>query len=485
MDIKFIRRCSSLFVLLITCFCIQAHAGDAGDDTLEVKSLNRKAFNNRLTDASQTILQAKRALAMATRLNYLSGMAEANRELGIGFYYTNQPDSAIQCYLEAKKIYDGKHDKMGLSRVLNNIGNLYRETDFDRSIEYFQQAYDVAVELKSEDLIGTAELNLGTGYLSKKNFAKALDYYNKSGEIFDKIHNEVYIIQCLQNKGAIYRQLGQLDTAKTLLLEANKHAKEQGLNQTIAGIDVTLTWVFMGQKKYDEADKYWQEGFNYAKLIKNNVLEHDYKFIRYQMLLAKRDWKGALDNLREIYDLDSSKYSRNESAKLVLLNEQYKQNEKDQINQRIIEQNRYARTLFIASTIVAALLAVVIFLLVNNVNRKAKVNKHLTELNEQISEQKENLNQINHHLEEIIDERTKDLQVKNKKLADYSLHLSHQIRGPIATLKGLLNLERDKLIEQEECIKLMNKCVSDIDENIIDMSGMLHESSKTIVKPKA
>jgi signal transduction histidine kinase len=125
----------------------------------------------------------------------------------------------------------------------------------------------------------------------------------------------------------------------------------------------------------------------------------------------------------------------------------------------------------------------VIFLLANNVNRKTKVNKHLTELNEQISEQKESLNQINHHLEEIIDERTKDLQIKNKKLADYSLLLSHQIRGPIATLKGLLNLERDKLIEQDECLKLMNKCVSDIDENIIDMSGMLHESSKTVIKP--
>ena len=147
----------------------------------------------------------------------------------------------------------------------------------------------------------------------------------------------------------------------------------------------------------------------------------------------------------------------------------------------IIEQQKYNRSLFIASTIVAALLVIVIFLLVNNVNRKAKVNKHLTALNEQIVEQKENLNQINHHLEEIIDERTKDLQVKNKKLADYSLHLSHQIRGPIATLKGLLNLERDKLIEKEECIKLMNKCVSAIDENIIDMSGMLHESSKAIV----
>lgn len=121
---------------------------------------------------------------------------------------------------------------------------------------------------------------------------------------------------------------------------------------------------------------------------------------------------------------------------------------------------------------------VVIVLLIYNVNRKAKTNKRLTELNAKISEQKENLNQINHHLEEIIDERTKDLQIKNKKLADYSLHLSHQIRGPIATLKGLLNLEKDDLIQQDECIKLMNKCVSEIDDNIIDMSGMLHESAK-------
>jgi signal transduction histidine kinase len=485
MKIKFLLRCSCFLFLLINCQYTRTYAVALGDDTLEVKKLNRAAFNNRLTDATQTILQAKKALAMAIRLNYPAGMAEANRELGIGFYYTNHLDSAIQCYLEAKKIYDSNHDQQGLSRVLNNIGNLYRETDYDQSIDYFKQAYDVAIELKNDDLIGAAELNLGNGYLSKKNFAKALDYYNKSGVIFSRLHNDVYIIQCLQNKGAIYYQLRQLDTAKTLLLQANSQAKLQGLNQIIAGIDLTLTFVCMDQRKYNEADQYWQEGYNYAKLIKNSNLEHDYKLIRYKMLYARQDWKGALDNLTDIYNMDSTKYSKNESGRLSLLNEQYKQNQREQINQRIIEQNRYSRTLFIASSIVAALLAIVIFLLVNNVNRKSKINKHLTELNEQISEQKENLNQINHHLEEIIDERTKDLQVKNKKLADYSLHLSHQIRGPIATLKGLLNLERDKLIEQEECIKLMNKCVSDIDENIIDMSGMLHESSKTVIKPKA
>ena len=88
----------------------------------------------------------------------------------------------------------------------------------------------------------------------------------------------------------------------------------------------------------------------------------------------------------------------------------------------------------------------------------AKLNpaQKLTELNEEVSRQKDNLNRVNHHLEEIIDERTKDLQVKNKKLSEYSSYLSHQIRGPIATLKGLLNLEKEGLVDEHECIRMMN-----------------------------
>ena len=103
----------------------------------------------------------------------------------------------------------------------------------------------------------------------------------------------------------------------------------------------------------------------------------------------------------------------------------------------------------------------------------------MTELNSEVSRQKDNLDRINHHLEEIIDERTRDLQVKNKKLSEYSSYLSHQIRGPIATLKGLMNLEKEGLVDQQECINMMNKCVSDIDEKIIDMTDILHDPKRT------
>ncbi len=135
------------------------------------------------------------------------------------------------------------------------------------------------------------------------------------------------------------------------------------------------------------------------------------------------------------------------------------------------------RVKFWSVIIVAGLLLVVIALLMANVRRTATTNLKLQDLNNEIVRQKNNVDRINHHLEEIISDRTQDLQAKNKKLSEYSSYLSHQIRGPIATLKGLINLEKESLISQEECIEMMNKCVSEIDEKIIKMSEMLHNKS--------
>lgn len=137
----------------------------------------------------------------------------------------------------------------------------------------------------------------------------------------------------------------------------------------------------------------------------------------------------------------------------------------------------HSRARFWSIVIVAILMLTIIVLLMNNIKRSASSNRKLVELNNEITHQKDNLNLINQHLEEIINDRTKDLQEKNKQLSEYSSYLSHQIRGPIATLKGLINLEKENLIDQTECIEMMNKCVSEIDDKIIEMSSMLHNNN--------
>lgn len=140
----------------------------------------------------------------------------------------------------------------------------------------------------------------------------------------------------------------------------------------------------------------------------------------------------------------------------------------------------HSRARFWSIVIVAILLLTIIALLLNNIKRSAISNRKLIELNNEITRQKDNLNLVNQHLEEIINDRTKDLQTKNKQLSEYSYYLSHQIRGPIATLKGLMILQKESLINQTECIDMMDKCVSDIDEKIIEMSAKLHYTDKDV-----
>jgi signal transduction histidine kinase len=194
--------------------------------------------------------------------------------------------------------------------------------------------------------------------------------------------------------------------------------------------------------------------------------------------MKRKNYESAVTYLYEIYHKDSTAFKENSSTQLNLILEQVKQQARQKENEILKQRQAYDRVKFWAVAIVAGLLLFSVGLLISNVRRKSRTNLKLTNLNSEVSRQKDNLDRINHHLEEIIDERTKDLQIKNKKLSEYSSYLSHQIRGPIATLKGLLNLEREQLVDERECIRMMNKSVGEIDDKIIEMSDMLHDPGR-------
>jgi tetratricopeptide (TPR) repeat protein len=359
------------------------------------------------------------------------------------------------------------------------MGNIYRDHDTNKSLDYFFKSLAIANKINNVSLIAALNLNIGNVYTRRNSYTQALKYYGQSKAIFSKLKDSVNLIQCGQNIGVVYFKLNQYDKALAMLLEANAAAKHLDLNEPIASIDLTLASLYMNQQKFDEAEKIVKEGVAYTQLINDPKLEYDYKHTNYELAYNRKNYNEALFYLREIYRVDSATFKTNTSVQMKLIEATRKQEEQIKENERVAERQAYDRTKFWAVTIVAGLLLVVIGLLVGNVKRKAKTNSQLTLLNGEVSRQKDNLDRINHHLEEIIDERTKDLQIKNRKLSEHSSYLSHQIRGPIATLRGLINLEKEGLVDQHECISMMDKCVSEIDEKIIDMSDMLHNPSRT------
>ncbi|MEO6632609.1 MAG: tetratricopeptide repeat protein [Mucilaginibacter sp.] len=471
-----------LIFIFFTLVCYAAKADEArsiGKDSSSVNELNRQGFNMRMTSPEQTLADANKALKMARDIKYTRGIAESYRVMGIGYYYLDDPVKAIHSYLTAKDYFIQLKDMAGEASVYNNIGNLYRYTDYDLSLEFFNKTLDIAKKLNNKPLIAGSYNNMGTVYYHKASFYQALNYYNKSTALFTELKDSVNLVQLMENIGVIYFNLHQYDTAERLLLKANKEARQLDLNETVAGIDLTLAELYTTQNRFVDAQKIIEEGVLFAGIIKSDKIKYDFEYTSYQLELKRRNFEKALNYLQNINKRDSIALKQGSSAEIKMMEEQVKQLARQKENEILVQRQDNDRIRFWAVAIVAGLLLMMVGLLISNVKRKAKTNVQLTELNAEVSRQKDNLDRINHHLEEIIDERTKDLQIKNKKLSEYSSYLSHQIRGPIATLKGLMNLEKEGLVDQPECIKMMNKCVGEIDNKIIEMSDMLHDPVKT------
>ncbi len=468
-----------IFCILFACFAYADDSKAIGKDTSNVIELNTQGFKMRLTSPEQTIADATKALDIATKIGYKRGMAESHRVIGVGYYYIDESVKAIHNYLTALNYFMEIKDLAGEGRVYNNIGNLYRNTDYDLSLDFFNKTLVIAKQLNDKPLTAGIYNNIGTVYYHKNSFYQALNYYNKSDQLFTELKDSVNIVQLMENKGVIYFNLHQYDKAEALLLKANKEARQLDLNETVASIDLTLAELYTAQNRYADAEKIIEEGEVFAGMIKSGKIKSDFEYTSYQMELKRKNYEKALGYLRHIYTQDSITFKQSTSVQIKMMEEQVKQQARQKENEILVQRQANDRIRFWAVAVVAGLLLMLVGLLISNVKRKAKTNEQLTELNAEVSRQKDNLDRINHHLEEIIDERTKDLQIKNKKLSEYSSYLSHQIRGPIATLKGLMNLEKEGLVDQAECIKMMNKCVGEIDNKIIEMSDMLHDPVKT------
>ncbi len=443
-------------------------------DTVKIIKLNEAAFNNRLKNPEYTIRQASKALLLASQLEYDNGIAESYRVIGVGKYYLNNTAAAIESYLMALKYFRESKNLVGEAKVYNNIGNLYRDIDNDKSLENFSKALEIAEKLNAEELIAGLHLNIGTVNQRKKDYPTALSYYKRSLAMFSRLKNQTGIIQSRQNIGLVYYNTKQYDIAEKYLNEARNGAKRAKLDNTTSSIDLTLSAVFVEQGCFDEAQALIAEGSRLAKLVKNSKLEYDFLLSSYELEAKRKNYQGALHFLRLVYQQDSITYKNNVSDKISLLEAQHRQLEKQRENELTIAQQNYTRILFWASTLVAVLAFFVIFLLIRNVRKSALINEELTRLNEEVSRQKDDLDHANQNLEAIIADRTKDLQIKNKKLSEYSSHLSHQIRGPVATFKGLLLLEKDDLIDNVEFVEQLTKCVNDLDDKIININENLN-----------
>ncbi len=94
----------------------------------------------------------------------------------------------------------------------------------------------------------------------------------------------------------------------------------------------------------------------------------------------------------------------------------------------------------------------------------------------QIKDQNRKISHLNEELEERVKQRTHELEIQNKKLIEYAFINSHQLRGPLSRILGLINLiEHEEALKGNNILSLLRRSGDDLDKVVRQINETLHK----------
>lgn len=99
--------------------------------------------------------------------------------------------------------------------------------------------------------------------------------------------------------------------------------------------------------------------------------------------------------------------------------------------------------------------------------------------NEEITQQREELQSINNTLDLLVQNRTKHIESQNQQLLEYAFFNAHKVRGPLARILGL-----SQLIESSENEEDFDYMIQKIKENAHEMDAVITEINVMLNKHK-
>lgn len=106
--------------------------------------------------------------------------------------------------------------------------------------------------------------------------------------------------------------------------------------------------------------------------------------------------------------------------------------------------------------------------------KEIKARLALRESNDKLQAQTEEITSLNDNLEKLVQERTMELERKNKALEEYAFINAHKLRAPVASILGLMDLLLK--LELNEEAKYISTHLKDSTEKLDDIVRSIRES---------
>jgi signal transduction histidine kinase len=415
------------------------------------------------------------------------------------FTYLTQADSIARLLEEDNKI----------GKIANLFGTLYYvEGDYVESIRYYSIASEIFNKTQDQSGLSNALNGRGLIYLSQNELERAIEIFNRCIETHKMLGDTYGVGKNYFNRSIGESDLGQFDKAHRsidLALEYLKDHKDK--------VIYTMTLnragkIYFDEGKLEESENYYNQVLNYPGELSNWASAFAYTGLA-EIQIAKGNLKKALEygEITKTYvDKTRGYWDKARISKaLMTIHEQLDQYSQALDNSKLYKA--YSDSLYNENK--NAEISYLQLLLTNADNQNLLQEKELAESSAQFNKkftiiltialigfiigfilygrvikQKEKINQV-------LLEKQNEIQIQNRKLEAINEEknklfsiLSHDLKTPINSVKELLELEENGLLnedEQKSVRKLLIKQVSDTDDMLRKLLRWSHAQLDGII----
>ncbi|NVO30010.1 tetratricopeptide repeat-containing sensor histidine kinase [Hymenobacter lapidiphilus] len=229
----------------------------AAADTIRVQQLNQLAFELRSSNPRLSRTRFEEAAALATRLGYAPGQAQA--WLGLGYYYRkrNEYAPALAFTQQAARVFRQQHDALNLIGVGYNLSYIYfGQGNYARALASAQQGLTQAEKLRDNKWLVLTNAQLGFISTQLGEYGQALAYLEQSRILARQTNDKGGVAQSLRGLGDLYQAQGQWTQARRYYTEGAALARSLGDNPGRIVLEVYIADMAERQGRSAEALRY-------------------------------------------------------------------------------------------------------------------------------------------------------------------------------------------------------------------------------------
>ncbi len=401
----------------------------------------------------------------ARACNYLNGVGRSLVNIGFINDRQDKKQASVKNYEESLKIFKKLNNRRGINQCIMNLGSLYFDLgEYKTADIYFRQVYESVKETPNDQAgLANAIFSLGNSARKLGNQKLALSYYQNSLTIREKLGDLNGVALSNWGMGLALNNLQDHNRAlKHLKIALENNRKTKNVYQeAIVLMSISDSYVHLkNYKKAEESAKLGLEKANEAnsKGLVVQALEYLVKVEKAQNKFAE-----ALQYQTEHIAINDS-LNNTKIKKEVILDDLHRvhtdNKDLEKRNKKIsATNNEYVVTISIIS-ILLIVVAVLLVLYYKRNSEKKSANVLLQKQKQEIAEVNEELGALNEELTtqmEIVSSQNIELEKLNKVKNKFFSIVSHDLRGPIHSLKALFGMYRSGILSEEELGDLLER----------------------------